>query len=1811
MESDWIVQLKPEKAIDPSFASIEPLFIGGKADFKLIRGLGSAGLVQVRGYSDSIEAARQSLALNVNVATYWENTRVSGAMIPNDSEFGSLVGLHNVGQFEAAPDADIDAVEAWDETTGNPSTVIAIVDSGIDAAHPDLYLNIWINQGEIPASLRTQIVDIDNDQLITFYDLNAPANAGRVRDHNGNRYVDAIDLLQDPLWADGIDTERNGFIDDFFGWNFRTGSSEPFPPNQPSDVLGHGTHVAGTIGAIGNNAQGVTGVNWRTSLMSLKFLDQNNQGDIASAIAAVNYATMMRTQYSTNVRVINSSWGQSGSPNGILGNAIQDAGEAGILVVAAAGNGNVLGIGVDNVRTPFYPASYELDNVIAVGASDNFDRLASFSNFGDSAVDVIAPGVGIRSTLPGGRYGDANGTSMAAPLVSGTAALVWTSLPNASVNEVRRAILESSDKQAELIGRITSQGRLNAFGALRSTVFAPVAELVAASNVSTSGGTTHELTVRYRDRQGINLASLGDDDIVIEHGWGEREVIDARLKPGSVTIEDNGRTVLASYFFTPPGGSWDALDFGDYKISTRAGAVLSQSQRTAIRGQSLGAFSVKVSEPSVLYVDTFSDSSAVGSLRSAIAIANAAPGQSFTIILESGRYTIDTPFQAQANVEFVSSEIQAACMPTAPTPGWSDASTGDFDIRGNLRIVGDSNTSTIIDGQGLERVFKVHPSGKLTLERMLITGGAVQPNRGAGGGILSAGMLTLNQVVVGQNTALSEVSMPSRGGGIAVWGGDLILLQSRVTGNTSDLGGGVFACGPATISVDKSTVDNNRGGGILSYASRNSTVMNSTISENQGVSIQSRSRDYPGGNNFSFSPSISRNGQLVTFLSGATNLVASDTNSATDAFVVDIANGSVERLSVSNTKQQANRASENVVISGDGSKTLFLSDANNLTPGDSLLSKDLFVRDIGSATTTIVNATEDSSREIRGVPAMNDAGNIIAYQQSVVDDPLNGWGVYIADTSNATRDRVSLSLNGNGISIGFLDTLALSGDGRYLTLGSQVSGTTDSNLHEIYLFDRITKTLSLPQFRTLGSQANGSNFDPALSYDGRFIAFSSDDTRLVPSDTNQQTDVFVFDRVTQNVRRVSLSAQGIQANGASFSPSISEDGRFIAFSSSASNLVDNDSNGMSDIFVADLTTGSVERISRNDGGEQANGNSYAPAISGNGRFVTFESEANNFDDTPLQHRLPVSSSNRQIYIFDRFTKTIKSVSAFAQSSSIDVVSSTIAFNSGSESIAGNVTSSNSLYAGNNVQFDLGVQTASKGYNILATSASSVTLNSSDRIQRTSASLLRLNPQHGSLPPGYQLLFGNPAIAGGSAQLVGTRDQWNVLRTAPDIGALAAVSGSASGVVFADLNANNLRDANEPGLSSLTVFTDSNGDGIQQAQELAVQSDTSASKLGAFQFDELLAGPQVLRTLVPSQWKATNSPIARVAIGSVQANGDSTQSTISASGRTIAFVSRASNLVASDNSQPNIFVYSRDQQQIQKIPMESSGLVPLQIMGDREQFVLFRSDVGVYLYNRENLTIEPISVSSTGELGNAHSDSATASRDGNWVVFSSFANNLVPNDNDNFADIFLLDRSNRTLISVTRDAIGVQGNNDSEHPSISADGRFITFVSDASNLVNEDRNAIVDVFVYDRVLRSIKRVNVSQSNVESNGFTYAPSLSADGQFVVFQSLASNLVAGDTNGTSDLFVIHLESGEVERLDIPFTATNQALIYSPSISHDGQYVVFNAQSSIFSTNESSTEQSVFVYDRTTESQRENWSRFATGNGKQITGGSCFQWI
>ncbi|HEX7139016.1 MAG TPA: FG-GAP-like repeat-containing protein, partial [Vicinamibacterales bacterium] len=353
--------------------------------------------------SMNADALAAVLAHNPHVVYAEPNYVVNVVTSPNDPFYTNLWGLNNTGQYVNGygyAGSDIGAEAAWSVTTGSASIVVGVVDTGIDYNHTDLAANVWSN----------------------------PGGKGNV------------------ICAAGT-----------HGFNAITGTCDPMDDNY------HGTHVSGTIGAVGNNGAGVVGVNWTTSIMGLKFLNSSGSGTTAGAIAAIDFAVQAKID-GVNVRVLSNSWG-GGSYSKALLDEINKAGENDILFVAAAGNDSA-----NNDFAPHYPANYGTPNLISVAATDNRDLLAYFSDWGPTTVHLAAPGVNVYSTAPGNSYQYLSGTSMATPHVSGTAALILANSPSFTTAQVKSTILNNVDVLPNLTGNLITGGRLNAARALGATI---------------------------------------------------------------------------------------------------------------------------------------------------------------------------------------------------------------------------------------------------------------------------------------------------------------------------------------------------------------------------------------------------------------------------------------------------------------------------------------------------------------------------------------------------------------------------------------------------------------------------------------------------------------------------------------------------------------------------------------------------------------------------------------------------------------------------------------------------------------------------------------------------------------------------------------------------------------------------------------------------------------------------------------------------------------------------------------------------------------------------------------------------------------------------------------------------------------------------------------------------------------------------------------------------------------------------------------------------------------------------------------------
>ncbi len=370
---------------------------------------GTIELVEVESSVDDRQAIAQ-LREHPSVIAVEQDQAVRIQTLPDDPLFvnGSLYGVYgddygtNTGPTNTYGSQ---AAEAWlGGNTGSSEVVVAVIDTGIDYTHPDLAANIWVNPGEIP----------------------------------GN----------------GLDDDGNDLIDDVHGYDFHNGDSDPM------DDHGHGTHVAGTIGAVGNNGIGVTGVNWNVKIIGVKFLDDKGDGSISNGIAALDYITDLKLA-GINVVASNNSWGEIGLSSPLLDDAIDRAAAADVLVVAAAGNN-----GTDTDSVSFSPATIENDHVISVAAIRNDGRRPTWSNYGLTSVDLGAPGQAVQSTDLGGGYRGRSGTSMAAPHVAGAVALYKAADPNLTGLEIKNLLLDSAVDTPSMNGKTVTGGRLDVSGAV-------------------------------------------------------------------------------------------------------------------------------------------------------------------------------------------------------------------------------------------------------------------------------------------------------------------------------------------------------------------------------------------------------------------------------------------------------------------------------------------------------------------------------------------------------------------------------------------------------------------------------------------------------------------------------------------------------------------------------------------------------------------------------------------------------------------------------------------------------------------------------------------------------------------------------------------------------------------------------------------------------------------------------------------------------------------------------------------------------------------------------------------------------------------------------------------------------------------------------------------------------------------------------------------------------------------------------------------------------------------------------------------------
>jgi subtilisin family serine protease len=420
---------------------------------------------------DTAAALTKRLSSDPNVEYAELDYIQSAVVIPNDTRFGELWGLHNTGQTGGTPDADIDAPEAWNLATGSSEVVVGVIDTGVDYNHADLNDNIWTNTGE---------------------------TAG-----------------------DGVDNDGNGYVDDIHGINAITGSGDPMDDNA---TVYHGTHCAGTVGAEGDNSLGVAGVCWTVKIIALKFLGASGSGATSNAVECIQYAIDMGAD------VLSNSWGGGGYSQA-LHDAIEAAKNAGILFIAAAGNdGNNNDI---TAQYPSSYDNENIIAVAATDHNDQRAIYTSgSSNYGPTTVDVAAPGKSILSSMAGNGYQYLGGTSMATPHVAGLAALLKSYNPSLTWSGIKSRILAGVDPLSSLSGLILTGGRINAYSSLTGTN--PPHILSIEPDLSIVGEEVKIIGTGFGDSQGAGYVEFNGGVQAAIISWSDTQ-IDVTVPEGAQT----------------------------------------------------------------------------------------------------------------------------------------------------------------------------------------------------------------------------------------------------------------------------------------------------------------------------------------------------------------------------------------------------------------------------------------------------------------------------------------------------------------------------------------------------------------------------------------------------------------------------------------------------------------------------------------------------------------------------------------------------------------------------------------------------------------------------------------------------------------------------------------------------------------------------------------------------------------------------------------------------------------------------------------------------------------------------------------------------------------------------------------------------------------------------------------------------------------------------------------------------------------------------------------------------------------------------
>lgn len=911
------------------------------------------------------------------------------------------------------------------------------------------------------------------------------------------------------------------------------------------------------------------------------------------------------------------------------------------------------------------------------------------------------------------------------------------------------------------------------------------------------------------------------------------------------------------------------------------------------------------------------------------------------------------------------------------------------------------------------------------------------------------------------------------------------------------------------------------------------------------------------GNNYLYQASFTDDGEYIVFTSAASDLVPGDINEQDDIFVINQTTKVIERVSIATDGTQGDGASQYPSISADGRYVVFESNATNLVAGDSNNRTDIFVHDRQTGETAIVSIGDDDSlgNGNSSNPGISPDGRYVVFHSAannLVEDDTNGivFDVFVHDRQLETTERVSVATGGTeGDANSYLSSI--SSDGRYVIFTSfatnLVAGDTNA-VSDLFVHDRQLNTTERINLPFEDDQANDESYSTDISADGRYVLFTSLASNLVEDDTNGAYDVFVHDRQLEVTERVSVTTDDIEGNDTSNSLSMSSDGRYVTYYSRATNLVVGDTNNDDDVFLRDRQLGTTERISVATNGTQSNGDSKDASITADGRYVVFASRSSNLGV------LGVADDNYHIFLRDRQESTTTDVVSFLAPATLN-----------GDSYEGSLSADNTLVA-----------FSSEATNLVAGDTNG---NQDVFVFNRTTSL-------------YQRASVSTEGVEANGESYG-----------------ATISANGRYVVF-ESDADNLveDDTND----ATDIFVHDLQTGITERVSIAsdgTESDDSVSGADISADGRYVVFDSESDTLVVGDGneygdvflhdrETGETTIVSVSTTGEQGWSDSEGPSISDDGQRVVFYSEAENLVAGDNnSQGDLFLRNLQTQEtiriseITKDVYANDSTINPTFSSDGNYFV-FESSAStlvpgdtngssdIFFVDMATGEIERISVSTAGTQGVSSSYSPDLSDDGRYVVFHSSAYNLVTGDTNNQEDVFLRDRQTNTTTRISVKDDGTEGDDYAAYAKISDNGQYVTFFSFASNILSTPMNGSSNVYRYDVQNESIERVSFPVSGVDIDNNVFSGGISADGRYVVFLTNATNVVSGDTNNQADIFIRDMQEETTTRIVAEDTSEANGYMTSPSISADGQYIAFSSAASNLVSGDTNNQNDIFRY-------------------------------